>query len=107
MELIQIIAIVFALFALSRAALRLRDKQINFVQFMFWGMIWVMVIVVAFVPKITFFFSNLLGIERGIDFAVYISIILLFYLMFRLYVKLDKIEEDMTKIVRKIAIRKK
>ena len=107
MELIQIIAILFALFALSRAALRLRDKSINPFQFMFWGLLWVGVIVVALVPDITSFFSNLFGIGRGIDLAIYVSIILLFYLIFRMYVKLDKIEENVTKVVREIAIRKK
>ena len=59
MELIQIIAILFALFALSRAMLRLKDKSMNAAQFVFWGVLWAAVIVVAIVPEITLFFSNL------------------------------------------------
>ncbi len=74
---------------------------------MFWGLLWTGVIVVALVPNITYFFSNLFGIGRGIDLAIYLSIILLFYLIFRMYVKVDKIEENVTKVVREIAIRKK
>src|SRR4030042_1549196 len=105
--MIQRIAVLFALFALSRAALRLKDKSINLFQFIFCGLLWIGVIVVALVPNITSFFSNLFGIERGIDLAVYLSIILLFYLIFRMYVKVDKIEENVTKVVREIAIRKK
>ena len=107
MEPIQIIAILFALFALSRAALRLKDKSINPLQFIFWGFIWTIVIVVAFIPSITSSISQLFGIGRGMDLVIYISIALLFYLMFRLYVKIDKIERNITKAVRKIAIKEK
>ena len=107
MEIIQIIAILFALFALSRAALRLKDKSINNVQFMFWGLIWAAVIIIAFVPNITTSISKIFGIGRGMDLVVYIGIALLFYLMFRLYVKIDKIEGEITKVVRKTALNKK
>ena len=106
MEPIQIIAIIFALFALSRAALRLKDKSINSIQFIFWGLIWTAVIIIAFVPNITGFISKILGIGRGIDVLIYIGIILLFYLIFRIYVKIDKVERNITKIVRKITLKK-
>ena len=106
MEPIQIIAIIFALFALSRATLRLKDKSINSIQFIFWGLIWVAVIIIAFVPNITSSISNILGIRRGIDVLIYLGMILLFYLIFRLYVKIDRIERDITKIVRKITLKK-
>lgn len=106
MEPIQIIAILFALFALSGVALRLKDKSINSIQFMFWGLIWAAVIIIAFVPNITSFISRILGIGRGIDVLIYIGMILLFYLNFRLYVKIDRIERDITKIVRKITLKK-
>ena len=48
--------------------------------------------------------SSILGIARGADLIVYVSVVLLFYLIFRLYVKMEKIEQDVTKVVRKIAI---
>ena len=107
MEPIQIIAIIFALFALSRATLRLKDKSINNLQFMFWGLIWTIVIVVAFIPNITSSISQIFGIGRGMDLVVYVSIALLFYLMFRLYIKMDKLDRNITKVVRKIALKKK
>ena len=107
MEIIQIIIILFALFAFSRAALRARDRKIKQNEFIFWSIIWIAIIIVAFIPGITGIFAKPFGIGRGADFAVYISLIALFYLMFRLYVKAEKIEKDITKLVREIALKLK
>lgn len=102
----QALAVVFALFALSRVVLRLKDGKITWPEFSFWTIIWAAVIVVAINPDLTFTVSNALGIERGVDVAVYGSIIILFYLMFRIFVKLEMIEQEITKAVRKDAISK-
>ena len=63
-------------------------------------------IVGAINPDLTFRLSDFLGIERGIDVAVYGSIIILFYLMFRIFVKLEMLEQEITKTVRNDAISK-
>jgi len=102
---IQIIIIVFALFAWSRAMLRLRDSNISVGEFSFWSMIWSIVIIVALFPDIISGVSKLVGIGRGVDLAVYAGVILLFYLMFRLYVKMDMQARETTKLVRDIAIK--
>jgi len=103
MEVIQLIIIVFALFAFSRAVLRSRDRAISRSAFIFWSVVWISVIVVAFIPGITSFFAFSLGIGRGIDFVVYLSVILLFYLLFRLYIHLDNTNKALTKVVREIS----
>lgn len=105
MELIQIIIILFALFAYSRVVARTKDKNINPNEFIFWSIIWILVIAVALIPGITSIFAGVFGIGRGADFAVYISIIILFYLIFRVYVKAEKIEKDITKLVREVSLK--
>lgn len=107
MPLIQIFAIVFSLFAWSRAVLRYKDRKISTNEFIFWSIIWMGVIIVAFIPGIAGFLSESIGTKRPIDVIVYSSIILLFYLIFRIYVKLDQINTDITKIVRELSLRKK
>lgn len=103
--IIQILLIMFALFAWSRAGLRLRDNSIRVFEFVFWSFIWAGVIVFAAVPYALQWISDLFGIQRATDFAIYVSIVVLFYLVFRLYVHLDKQDQAMTKLVREIAIR--
>lgn len=106
MTFLQIMAVGFALFALSRAFLRLRDREISIREFLMWGIIWLGVIIVALLPGTTIFFAELAGIGRGADLLLYISIILIFYLVFRLYVRFEHLEQDLTKLVREIALEK-
>lgn len=104
---IQIILILFAVFAWSRAALRIKGKEISIGEFTFWSIIWIGVIIFASLPQVLAWVSDLFGITRPTDFAVYIGIILLFYLVFRSYVHLDKQNKEITKLVREIAIKRK
>lgn len=106
MNLLAIIVIVFGVFALSRAFLRWRESKIKFGEFIFWGMIWIGAMLFAIFPDIMDLLSNLAGFKRGMDLLIAMSIIMMFYLVFRLYVKLDEHTIDITKLVREIAIKK-
>ena len=105
MEPIQIIMIVFGAFALSRVFLRAKEKKLTKNQFLFWSILWTSLIVFSFIPGILTSFANLTGIGRGIDILVYLGIMLLFYFLFKLYIKIRGIEEKVTKLVREIAIK--
>ena len=100
-----VVIILFALFAWSRAALRLRDKNITLGEFIFWSIIWAVVILVSLFQDILSQVSSVVGIGRGTDLAVYLSIIVLFYLLFRIYVFMDEQNKQITKLVRQVAIR--
>jgi len=104
MEVIQVLIVVFALFALSRAFLRFKDNKLTKNEFIFWALIWVFAIVISFIPNTLGAVSKWLGIGRGADLIIYVSIIIIFYLVFRLYVKLESAEKEITSVVRKIAI---
>jgi len=106
MQPIQIIAIIFALFALSRVVLRLKERKVTVKEFILWFIIWVALIVVAFFPEVLVFFGDLSGFRRGMDLMIFLSVGLLFYLVFRIYVKLDEQEKEITKLVREISFKK-
>lgn len=106
MEPIQIAAIIFALFAYSRVILRYKDKKMSNSGFLFWSIIWISIIVFASIPQVINSFASFFGIGRPIDLVVYVSIVLLFYLIFRMYVKIESQEQNITKIVRNIAMKK-
>jgi hypothetical protein len=105
-EPIQIILIVFILFALSRAWLRYREGKIKRLEFLFWLIIWVSAIVAVAAPRAIGFVSQAFGIGRPADLILYVAVILLFYLVFRIYVFIDALQEDTTRLVREIAIKK-
>ena len=103
----QLVAIIVAAFALSRVILRLKEKKITIKEFIFWAVIWIVILVISSIPRIPDFFSSRFGIERGADFLIYLSIILLFYLLFRMYVKVEQMEQNITEVVRHVAIQEK
>jgi hypothetical protein len=105
MNVIQVLVVLFVLFAWSRAFFRMRDKNISIGGFSFWSMIWIAVLIVTLFPGLTTIVSEFVGIGRGMDLVVYASIVLLLYLMFRLYVHVDLQSREITKLVREIAIR--
>lgn len=104
---IQVIAVVFALFAMSRVYSRLKDSNLTAREFMFWTVLWLLVVIVAFLPDATTDLALLLGIEKGLSLIVSLGFIVLFYLVFRLYVKIENQNQELTRIVRELAIRKK
>jgi small membrane protein len=102
---LQIVLLIFALFALSRVILRLKDNEITVKGFLFWGFIWVSVIIIAIIPDTITFISTYVGIGRGIDVAVYVSVTLLFYIVFKILVKIEKLQQEITSLTRAIAIK--
>ena len=102
--MLQIIGILFAVFALSRAILRYKDHSIKANELFFWTVIWGGVICVAIFPSIFVTLSKFLGIGRGVDTLIYTGMIILFYALFRIYVKVEAQQREMTKLVREIAI---
>ncbi|HDQ22484.1 MAG TPA: DUF2304 domain-containing protein [Candidatus Uhrbacteria bacterium] len=104
--LIQVILLIFIIYAVLKVALRYKDKVISLQEFLVWTLFWFMVAFVVILPETTSWFANFVGVGRGVDLVIYISILILFYLAFRILVRLDKIEKDVTKIVREIALDK-
>ena len=105
-EPIQVIFIIFVLFALSRAWLRYREGSIKATEFAFWLILWISAIIIVALPRSVGYISRLLGIGRPADLILYVAVILLFYLIFRIYVAIDGIEHKITKIVREVAIKR-
>ena len=106
MDILLIVVTFFVLFAWSRALLRFRDRAIKILEFIFWTIIWASVITLtAFRTKLSFV-ADIAGLRRPVDVLIYFSIVLLFYLIFRLYVKIEGMEQNMTKLVREIAIKR-
>ena len=105
MSFVQIILLAFILFAIIRAVLRFKNKDIRVNEFFFWMVLWGAIAVVVIFPDLTSRLAALLGVGRGADLAIYLSTILVFYLIFRLMVSLDKIDQDVTKIVSALALK--
>ena len=104
MTLIQIIILTFALFAVNRAWKQTKEGKLRRKAFFAWVIFWIIVSAVALLPQTTQLIASVVGIGRGADLVVYVSLIAVFYLIFRVFVKIESLEGEITKLVRKIAL---
>jgi len=107
MSIIKIIIIVFILFVLWRTFIRFRQRDITGRELVMWVVFWLLVAGATLVPKKTDVIAQWLGVERGADLLVYLSIIVLFFVVFKIIVKLEKMDRDITKVVRNVSLSNK
>jgi len=68
-----------------------------------WILLWTTGAVLVLFPQVSFFLAHIFGIGRGSDLVIYVSIILIIYLLYRIYVKMEKISKRMDLVVRKMS----
>lgn len=69
-----------------------------------WVVCWILADIAVLFPQSTTVIANHFGIGRGSDFVLYSSIGLMFFILFRLHVKLEVINREITKVVRRDAL---
>jgi small membrane protein len=104
--LLQQIITILILLAWASTVYTLQKKKINFGEFFLWSMLWLSLLVASLFPKLPTLLSQALGIGRGVDLVIYASIFVLFFLMFKLYVRMEEQERQVTSLVRETAIRR-
>ena len=105
MHAIQIVLICFAAFALSRVLIRYRRGGMRMLHLGLWILVWAGVAVVAWLPDTTNLLATWLGVGRGVDTAMYLSILMSFYLLFRSFAKIEDLDRQLTRVVRANALR--
>lgn len=100
----QFLLSVFLLFAISRVVLQVKTGKLTIGAFLFWSGLFILALAGVIEPNITTFVAHIIGIGRGADIVIYISIALLFYLIFRLSIALEEIKRDITKVVRHVTL---
>ncbi len=102
----QILFVLFALFAIGVVLKRKKDGLLGPKGVIFWIVFWLIAILVVFWPNSTSILAKYLGIGRGSDLVIYVSLALMFFILFRLHVKIESIGRDITKVVRKESLEK-
>ena len=77
-------------------------------EFLFWLVFWILaallIIGLKFIDRLV---ADLGFTGSGIEILLYLSVAMLFYFIFRLRLKVEKIEKDITKVVQNIALKDK
>ncbi|MFA7315082.1 MAG: DUF2304 family protein [Candidatus Magasanikbacteria bacterium] len=100
--------ILFAVLALSAIVTVWQKKQKTLLgnkATFFWIIFWLLLALVVFWPNSTQILAEYIGIGRGVDLVIYLSVACLFYLVFRMNLKIEGLKRDLTEVVRDKALR--
>lgn len=101
---IQVLISGFALWALTRTFLRFRKRSIAPFEWVVWSGFWLAVVACVMMPDITQWFAKLMGVGRGADAVFYVGLVTLSYAFFRMYLRNRHTEQQITLLVRRLAI---
>ncbi len=101
----QTIAIVIVLSFLWRLFIKKRRKKISQAEFLLWSVFWSLSgLMVIFIKQIDAFVAYLGFSSSGINVLLYLAIAWLFHLLFRVRIRIEKLERDLTQVSRSIAL---
>jgi small membrane protein len=104
----QPIALIVILFFVSRLIFLKKNKKIAGGEFIFWLAFWILAAVsVLFLKSLDRLVAGLGFSASAINILVYVAVIVLFYLNFRLRLKVEKMDRDITKLARALALDEK
>ena len=84
-----------------------KKKRIGRSNFLFWFFLWLIILIVAFIPQVTNFLAELIGVKRGTDVATYFSILIIFFILFKVLSRLEKTDQEITEIIRHITFKER
>lgn len=97
MLLLKTLAILFTFLVLSKLFVSFKKSRVlSKFDLVFWLLLWIFCLIFIFAPNLSSSVAKLLGMGRGLDSIFLLSIGLNFYLIFILYLKLDKTRQKLT-----------
>lgn len=100
----KIFVVVLAILAVSKSYISYREKKESLAMVIFWTFSWVVINVVAFSPAAVGFLLNDLGGRAGIGTILGLGMVFIYFIVYRVYVKADRIEKQLNKVIRYSAI---
>lgn len=101
--LIQYIGTIIILIILAQLIVKLFKDRISILGSFMWIIFWVSGLIFIWSPELLDMIGGDLGVGRGIDVIIYMSIILIFYIIINQNNKIRKLQKEITKLVRELA----
>ncbi len=101
----QILFFLFSVSATVSVVRRGRDGVLSKLGVAFWTAFWILANTAVWWPDSATMLANRLGIGRGSDLVIYISIAVLFFLLFRVHIAIERVNREVTKVVRDRALK--
>ncbi|MDO8626046.1 MAG: DUF2304 domain-containing protein [Candidatus Magasanikbacteria bacterium] len=105
MNTIQIILMIFFAGAAFKAWQRYQSRDITFGMVALWLIFWAAGAWVVVNPNGTFYLARILGVARGADAVMYLALAVLFFMVFRLLVAVERLKKEVTELTRELALK--
>lgn len=104
----QIIALIIIVLFILKLFSQKRKNKINANEFILWTSIWLVAfLAIIFIKQIDVLLSQLGLVASGINFLIYLSVLALFYFVFKMRLNIAKMDRDLTELSRQVAFKNK
>jgi len=104
--LVKVLSFVLAAVAISKSYVDFRGKVESLQMFVFWIATWTSIVVIALFPGIIDLLISMFGGGRtGLGTFFGMGLVFLFFIVYRMYVKIERIEQKLTKTIQEFALR--
>lgn len=101
--LAKIIADTVAIFAVAKTAHDFRRRKESLIMFLFWFFVWWGVFILTLFPQII---DKVFGAGRsGVNTFIGLVIVFVMYLTYRIYLKADRTERMLQRLIKEMAVR--
>ena len=101
----RLFAVVLAGIAISKSYVDFRSGRESVQMFLLWTVTWLGIVVVALFPNIIDTVLAAGGGGAGVGTFLGIALVFLFFLVYRMYVRLESLEQKLTIVVQELALR--
>lgn len=101
----KIVALIFGLIVIGKVLTDYRKKQENWQMFLFWLIVWVGIVVIAFDPMLIDQIITRFG--KGsytIGQIIGIGFVFIMFIVYRVYIKAHRIERQVNQLIRDLAL---
>jgi len=104
--LFQALVVIISLVAISSVIAKKKDGLLGPKGALFWTTFWIAMSAVVIWPNSVQVIADYVGIGRGVDVVIYSALVVLFFLVFKMNLKIEGLKRDLTDVVRGKALKK-
>jgi hypothetical protein len=100
-----IIVSIFVVVVLIKTFARYRNGNVALSRLSFWTLLWLGVVLLSWRPDVAESVTRWLGVREPINLMFAVSILFLFYAVFSIFVRIELMRREITRLVRELAQR--
>jgi hypothetical protein len=104
-SLVQLLTPLFCLVMIFRAVSRFARREQSFRELVVWIVVWGGIAFVSAVPSVLDSIPAIVGVQSGVNALIFFGLLVLFYAVFRLVIAVETLEERISEMNRKVALR--